>query len=237
MAETPIQNKIAVINGLVDRSILLSNKKFHKENIVKAKNILKENNYPIRFINKYITKRLCILKNKHDKSEQIKQNESKTTYISLPFINGISNQIGKLIENKTKLKICYNNKSNLRGIYTQLKTKIPMELNSGVVYKINCEDCDGTYIGQTKNYLRDRINTHKRSIAKGSNETALSQHANSTGHKFNFQTVKILEHEKNHTKRTFKEMIHIKKTHNINNYTDIQNLSTINNGILQHANK
>ena len=118
-------------------------------------------------------------------------------------------------------------------MYTNLKTKIAKELNSGVIYKVNCNDCSATYVGQTQNYLRDRVNAHKRSIKNGSHETALSKHAVNTLHSFNFNEIKILEHEKNNKNRLIKEMIYIKQTPNkVNNNTDTDNLSGIYNGIL-----
>ena len=101
------------------------------------------------------------------------------------------------------------------------------------MYRIDCKACPAKYIGQTKNYLRDRINTHKRSIIKGSHETALSKHAINELHAFDFENTKIIDHESNNKKRIFKEMIYIKTTHNkINNNEDTQGFNTLYNAVL-----
>ena len=48
----PIQQKKNIIYNLVDRAILLSHKKFHKDNLRKIQKMLLNNNYPWDFIQK-----------------------------------------------------------------------------------------------------------------------------------------------------------------------------------------
>jgi len=236
LSNTPINNKITTIYGLIDRAVLLSSPKFIKQNINKVKDILKTNNYPQKFINKYIKKRLNIIKNRKQKDEHISQNEErkKRKFHSFPYTNNISEKITKVIQKKTDLEICYRKTNSLTSLYTDLKTKIPTEYQSGVIYKISCKECPVTYIGQTGNYIRDRVNAHKRSIKKGSTETALSKHALGELHGFDFNNVQILEKETNEEKRRFKEMLHIRKTDNtVNNNEDIRGVSTLYNNILK----
>ena len=47
---------------LVDKALILSNEQFHHKNLTIAKNILKNNNYPLDFINKLISNRREYLK-------------------------------------------------------------------------------------------------------------------------------------------------------------------------------
>ena len=35
---------------------------------------------------------------------------------------------------------------------------------TGVVYKINCQNCDHSYIGETKKMLQDRVTEHEINI-------------------------------------------------------------------------
>ena len=62
----PIQYKFKIIKNLVDSTILLSNKIVHVDNL----NIIKEyfilNNYPTKFIDKYIKKRTIEIYNKNN---------------------------------------------------------------------------------------------------------------------------------------------------------------------------
>ena len=79
---------------------------------------------------------------------------------------------------------------------------------------------------------------HARSIKNyNANSTALAQHAHTFKHTFDFNEVKILEHEKNFKKRLCLEMIHIKKNNNsINFRTDIENLNDIYSNIIKLIN-
>ena len=54
----PLNNKIAIIYGLVDRAIKLSHKSFQKQNILFIKQVLKQKNYPQHLIDLHIKKRL-----------------------------------------------------------------------------------------------------------------------------------------------------------------------------------
>lgn len=81
----------------------------------------------------------------------------------------------------------------------------------------------------TSQLLKNRINGHKYS---NTNNTALNKHKNDLAHNFNFSNTKILAYETNLNKRTFKEMIYIKKDNKaINDRTDIKNLSKIYNNL------
>jgi len=239
LSETAIEHKVGVIYNLIDRAILLSDKEFQNKNIQKVKNVLKINNYPEKFMNKYIKKRICILKNKENikNNDTKEQNETrnKSKIVAIPYNNEISTKITRLFQKETNSKLAYKNNNTLSWTYSNLKTKISNEFMSGVVYKITCNNCNKVYIGQTQNYLRDRINAHKRSVKNKTYETALSQHATDLNHKFNFdiKDIQIIDKEKNYKKRVFKEMVHICKTKNkLNNNTDTQKLSTLYNKIL-----
>lgn len=47
-------------------------------------------------------------------------------------------------------------------LFTQLKTKIPKEEQSGVVYKIYCKDFPATYVGETIQKVCTRFHQHEQ---------------------------------------------------------------------------
>ena len=58
---------------------------------------------------------------------------------------------------------------------SKLKDRDPLLNQNNLVYKIDCLNCDGTYIGQTKQYLKSRIYEHEYSIrTKNSDCTMLA---------------------------------------------------------------
>lgn len=92
---------------------------------------------------------------------------------------------------------------------------------SNVIYQIPCGDCNKVYIGQTSQYLNERLNGHKFQ----NNTTALKKHAHDYKHKFNFDNTIILDNENNKKARNILESIYIKNNENTcNNKTEITNL-------------
>lgn len=61
-----LKYKINCINNLIVRAILLSDEKFHTDNIKIIKEILTNNNFLSQIINKYIKKRLHVLNNNNN---------------------------------------------------------------------------------------------------------------------------------------------------------------------------
>ena len=64
----------------------------------------------------------------------------------------------------------------------------------GVVYKIPCE-CGKVYIGETGRAMQDRIKEHDRDIRLARTQTgsAVSEHANETGHLPIWKEVKFID--------------------------------------------
>ena len=60
------------------------------------------------------------------------------------------------------------------SILRKPKDKFSKELSTGVIYKINCKNCDKVYIGQTSRALRSRTREHKRAIFTGDRNSLLT---------------------------------------------------------------
>ncbi|EZA52813.1 hypothetical protein X777_08146, partial [Ooceraea biroi] len=98
---------------------------------------------------------------------------------------------------------------------------------TGVVYKINCLNCDAYYIGQTKRHLDTRI---KESDVKKyeSNHSVVSKHRILNNHEFDWSTVHILHKEDYLKKREIAEMFFVKRNSNsINLQRDTENLPVV----------
>ncbi|CAD6234143.1 GSCOCG00012361001-RA-CDS, partial [Cotesia congregata] len=82
---------------------------------------------------------------------------------------------------------------------------------SNVVYKIPC-CCKRVYVGQSSQYLGSRVYQHLyscRNVGRIKDKTALSLHHLETGHRFEFDNVRILDKERIRYKRNVSEMVHI----------------------------
>jgi len=103
-----------------------------------------------------------------------------------------------------------------------------------VVYKINCNDCDKVYIGQTKRYLVTRIKEHRNNIKNPlGNFSVVTDYRLSFNHNFDWDNLNILHKEKNRKKREIAEMFFIKQFNDtINLQKDTENLNPIYNKII-----
>ena len=146
---------------MVDKAFYISDKEFLDININKIRNIFLENNYPLKFINKHIHKRLIYLNNKPRNN----CNENEVEHrISLPFVDKLSQNLGKILH-KAGMQTVYkmNNKLNSQ-IIKRGKDILPKENIKGVFYQLNCNDCDAVDVGETKRQINTRIKEHENNI-------------------------------------------------------------------------
>ena len=90
----PFAHKKGVIYNLVDRAILLSDQCFHKNNLHKVKQILLNNQYPIKIIKKFVNIRFhqCLNKLSENNNSTSLNNSDKSSnrnklFMQLPFVD------------------------------------------------------------------------------------------------------------------------------------------------------
>ena len=81
----------------------------------------------------------------------------------------------------------------------------------GVIYCINCKDCDMKYIGETGKLLKERVKQHKSDVKYGRETNAILKHVKEKGHEVNWEEVIVLEHEDRMWPRKWKEAWWIEK--------------------------
>ena len=95
--------------------------------------------------------------------------------------------------------------NTLRGQLVHPKDKIAKEDKAGVVYHIQCPECNSNYVGETERILRKRLKEHHRS------SSPVGQHATEHSHPFSEQDVSVLHQETDWFRRGVAEAIHIAK--------------------------
>lgn len=220
-SQHPPCQKIAMVYNLIDRAVKLTDKKFHDKNIKIAEEYLTMNNYPTNFIKKYTQKRLKhIHKNPELPTEKQLQNKRKKNYIPLPYLNNLYENISSSLKN-FYIDTIPTIQKNLKHIIIKAKDKTAPFKTNNVVYKINCENCTASYVGQTKRTLEKRLDEHSKK-----RDNVIHDHETTHNHNFDYRRPKILDKEKNYNKRIISEMIHINLQKNpINKKEDTQNLS------------
>ncbi|KYN20105.1 hypothetical protein ALC57_07533 [Trachymyrmex cornetzi] len=186
------------------------------------------NGYPLKMIFDNMNKRTKKLRANGctEIGENVNDNnnngEKLRNLIVFPYIKTITSKVTKVI-NKSKTIIGYRCINKLDRFINTHKDKNEYRDNNNVIYKINCIDCDVSYVGQTKRHLKTRIKEHRNNIKYESKHSVVTKHITDYNHKFNWEKVKILDHETNFKKRLISEMIHIKgQTNGINLIKDTE---------------
>jgi len=198
------------------------------------------NGYPLDIIFLEINHRIKFLINNKlnttSTSMTIEDDNNNVTkkFIAIPYVEKISELIASELK-KCNLIVGYRSLKRLDGIIKTQKDKDNLHNNTGIIYKINCNNCDATYIGQTKRQLATRVKEHKNNIRlDSSRHSVVSDHISKTSHTFNWEKARILDHERNYHKRLISEMLHIKEHKNsINLKKDTENLDGAYSDILE----
>ena len=134
----PLYQKKNIIYNLVDRSFLLSNKKFHNKNRTIIKDILLRNKYPLDFINLHIKNRINKLFYVKKDVHIHKNNENHSFKIlSIPESLNPS-KLSKLFE-EHNIRILPLHHKPLQNIIKYGKQVSDLLDHTNVVYRIECK--------------------------------------------------------------------------------------------------
>ena len=202
------------------------------------------NNYPNKFIDKYIRKRTIEIYNKNKNNITLNKTNPVAELkkiISIPFYGKISENVKRIIT-KQNINIIFRVDSKLNKIIKLGKDALEKSEMSNVVYKLECISCDKTYVGQTKRLLNIRRDEHKNNFNlknKKYHNVITKYRTENIGedeipHDFDWNNIRILHKENNLYKRLFAEMIYVKKEkeNSLNKITDTDAYSNAYNVII-----
>ena len=99
----------------------------------------------------------------------------------------------------------------------KLKDKKTAHEKAGVVYRIDCGNCDAKYVGETGRQVKERMLEHQRDIRTKKPASKVYEHVRDTGHDFKFNEVSVLDNSSHRKTRLHLESIHtFKETNSIN---------------------
>ena len=90
------------------------------------------------------------------------------------------------------------------------KDRTPDHQKCGVVYHLQCGDCDSTYVGETARALDARIKEH--SSIKRATLTAVAEHCKEHEHSFTWENISVLAREDNTNRRRIREALEIQQS-------------------------
>ena len=96
------------------------------------------------------------------KNDECANTETKNelTTVSLPYIRGTSETIARILK-PFNTRIAHKPTRTLRHLLTNVKDKDDPKDRQGTVHRIRCNDCNGTYIGETRRTLTTRLGKHQ----------------------------------------------------------------------------
>ncbi|XP_024891138.1 uncharacterized protein LOC112466975, partial [Temnothorax curvispinosus] len=151
----------------LDTIMIRDDERFHHANINIIKDIL-VNSFPIKLVNKHINNRLRQLENRRDLSANNSERDSTFDVrrcVVIPYVKGLSAGIRDTLE-RVRCDVVYKIPKKLSAVIRKSKDRLATNKETNVVYKIDCENCDASYIGQTKRHLETRLKEHFSDIKK-----------------------------------------------------------------------
>jgi len=223
----PTSQKRGTIYSLVDHAIKLSHPSFYQKNLISCIKILLTNGYSLDLIFNNINNRLKKLfvqrvNNVTDRTN-VDSNTKKITVVLLyakPFSDFISSNI-----DSSKAIVGYRCLNKLGRFVKVHKDVDHILAKNNVIYKIGCNNCEASYVGQTKRQLRTRIREHINNLKQDQTKhSVISEHILNHNHNFDWDNTVILDREPRFYKRIISEMIHIKEQNfslNLNSDTEL----------------
>jgi hypothetical protein len=109
------------------------------------------------------------------------------------------------------------------------KDKSPDEKKCGIIYQLECANCEQCYIGETARSFETRPKEHSKTKAS---VTAVGEHLMNTGHKLAIDKHKVLARQDQYWLRKIHEAIEIKLRKPGLNRDAGYNLPPVYNGLL-----
>ena len=195
LSHHPSCHKRSVVNTLLLRARNIpSTSKGKREEVQRVKAVLRENNYPSGFI-------------KECKRALATKPSQPTTngYVVLPYVKGVSERIGRVLKQQS-LRVSYQPRKTINSLFPQPKQQDETDHpSSGIVYRINCSQCDFVYYGQTERALKTRVSEHKKAVLMFDHNSTLACHVHEHHHHMDFENVEVVGHEAHYHQRLFLE--------------------------------
>ncbi|XP_018361384.1 PREDICTED: uncharacterized protein LOC108760084 [Trachymyrmex cornetzi] len=224
----PVSQKKGTIYSLVDRAFILSDCSFHTKNLIFVINILLENDYLLPFIFNTVNQRIKqLLKTKYmtqDNSTENLNDVQSSSWLMVPFIPHHTERFKRFSNND--VRVSFHSPNKMAKYIKVQKDSLSKNSKNNVVYKISCENCDASYVGQTDRQLKTRISEHRNHIRhNASTLSVITEHRLQYGHEFQWDNIEILDEEPCYRKRLVSEMLNIKRQKNsLNLQTDTEGL-------------
>ena len=110
----------------------------------------------------------------------------------LPYIKGTTEPIKRILSN-CGIKVALEPYQTIASLFPKPKDPVPKYQTRGATYSVPCQDCDKSYIRETKRKFASRLKEHQKAVEyKQLQKSALTKHCLRFGHSISWETSKIL---------------------------------------------
>ena len=140
------------------------------------------------------------------KTNPTSQSRNPTPLLGLPYIQGLSEELQRVFKDHG-ISTFHKPVNTLPSLLVRPKDPTEVKDKCGVVYNVDCNSCDDSYVGETARKMGKRFEEH----AKSDKESAVLDHITTTGHNISLEDVSILAQEPRFGARKIKEALEIYK--------------------------
>ena len=196
----PFQHKLGVVRTLYHRCKVLCTEEDSKlKEIEHLKKVLSVSGYTKHAWNQATADRVPTLRN----NPNTRDTRTKGSVL-LPYVGPVTEAIARNIR-KAGVTTHIRPFNTIRERLVHPKDKLDRLDQAGVVYKIACNDCEATYVGETERKLNTRFKEHHRS------SSPVGQHVEQRRHSIDEESVSVLHRESDWYRRGVAEAIHIQQ--------------------------
>ncbi|XP_044760271.1 uncharacterized protein LOC123317727 [Coccinella septempunctata] len=221
--------KVNMVLGLKNRILRISHHSLRQKNLRLLHQLMMENGYPRNLLNRliYNSNSSPPERQRNGDTSAFATTDVNLLYSSIPLVKGLTNALISLLRT-SNVRLIPRSEFKIDKLFSRTKERINTMNKSGVVYLVPCSVCEEVYIGQTSQQLKKRLTQHKSDIKNPKKICALADHTRNRDHLMDYDSVQVLDCERNGSKRCFLEMYHIIRQVNSMNYRrDINNISSI----------
>ena len=216
--------KLGVISNIFLRAYKICDMEYLDEELQTIKSSFQKLGYSLYFINKAHSKARKNYYSNLNRQPFLKENEN---ILVLPQTSRNSKLINSSLR-KCNILPVYRNTNILRNELTSSKR---IDEEKPCIYKINCNNCNKCYIGETIDFER-RKKQHHESIRRGDINSSLFHHMQNENHSVNVNSMERIVTIAEVEKRKLVEAVFIQNSDNYNIQRNNYKLDKITSSIL-----
>lgn len=123
------------------------------------------------------------LRRQHTSLSSQREDPGELKFIGIPFHGILTEKLSRKFK-QHGIKTAYQNRGKLSDYLQSAKDRELDDKKKSGIYKLNCQDCDKIYIGQTRREIRTRFNEHVADCSKPLNpDSAMAFHCLTENHR------------------------------------------------------